>query len=255
MRVTVLGGSAAAPGPGIGCSGYLVSQDAANVVLDLGPGTLAELFRHVDDDEIAGIVISHMHQDHFLDLIPLRYRLMYSPKATSKRIGLHLPPAGIQMLDAIAAVLKDDDTDPAAFFRDVFELSEFDPQAGLDIGGVAIRFAPSIHPTPCWMMRVACPGGDLGYTADTGPNPAAASFLHGVRCLLVESTRLAAGPPGTHLSAKQAGQLATDANAEEAVLCHLWSELGRGKYLREARSAFDGSLRLAEPGLTIEWPS
>lgn len=252
MRVTVLGGCAAGPGPGVGCSGYLVADGAARIVLDLGPSTLQELLKHVKEDEIDGIVLSHMHQDHWLDLVPFRYRLKYGPNPAPGRIALHLPPGGTAMLERVAAALEPE-TDPEQFFGDVFKIAEYDPSAVLTIASRPIRFASSVHSLPCWMMRVVHPSGDLGYTADTGFNPAAAEFMCEVRCLLVEATSRHPIPSNSHLSAREAGELAAGAHSPETVLCHLWSELGRRNLLRDAKAVYDGRLHLAEPGLTIDW--
>ena len=231
----------------------LVSNGDARIVLDLGPGTLAELFDHVRPHEVTGIVLSHMHQDHWLDLIPLRYRLKYAPGAGGASIPLHLPPGGKAVLDAIAGVFSEDG-DQAAFFRDVFDISEYEPLAGIDSGGLPITFAPSVHPLPCWMMRVHHDSGDLGYTADTGANPKASDFLQDVRCLVVEATWMKPGPPGSHLTAFEAGQLAADCHAGETVLTHLWAENGAVELLDAATGVYRGSVHLAYPGLAIAWP-
>ena len=79
MRVTVLGGSAAGPSAGAGCSGYLIQDGDSAIVIDLGPGTLIELKKHVDPRRLDGIVLSHVHLDHTLDIGALRYSLKYSP--------------------------------------------------------------------------------------------------------------------------------------------------------------------------------
>ena len=79
MKLTVLGGSAAGPNPGQGCSGYLVGSGMTHVVVDLGPGTFQELRRHVDFRAIDGVVLTHSHLDHFLDVLTLRYALAYNP--------------------------------------------------------------------------------------------------------------------------------------------------------------------------------
>ena len=251
MRVTVLGGNAAGPAPGIGCSGYLVQDGETALVLDLGPGTLPELLKHVDENAISGIILSHMHQDHWLDIIPFRYRLKYAPMPPSKPIPLHVPPDARVMLDAVARALEPGQD--VSDFYDVFALSEYDPQRELSVGSLQVRLAPSIHSMPCWMMRVKHPNGDLGYTSDTGPNPAAPAFLRGVRCLLVEATQLQPGGSNSHLTAHQAGQLAQDSNAKETILCHFWRALGGDAIFAQARMAYAGLLRLAEPGMAVEW--
>ena len=69
MELTILGGSAAGPNPGQGCSGYLVESGTTHVVIDLGSGTFPELRRHVDYRLLDGVVLSHGHLDHFLDIL------------------------------------------------------------------------------------------------------------------------------------------------------------------------------------------
>ena len=64
MKLTVLGGSAAGGNTGIGCSGLLVQEADTSLVIDLGPGTLLELRKHVDYRVISAIIISHYHLDH-----------------------------------------------------------------------------------------------------------------------------------------------------------------------------------------------
>ena len=41
MELTILGGSAAGPNPGQGCSGYLVESGTTHVVIDLGSGNVS----------------------------------------------------------------------------------------------------------------------------------------------------------------------------------------------------------------------
>jgi ribonuclease BN (tRNA processing enzyme) len=250
MRVTVLGGNAAGPAPGLGCSGYLVQDDKMALVLDLGPGTLLELLKHVDEGAISAVILSHMHQDHWLDIIPFRYRLKYGPMPPGEPIPLHVPPGARGMLDAVARALEPGQA--TADFYDVFTLSDYDPERELTVGPLQVRFAPSVHSMPCWMIRVVHPDGDLGYTADTGPNPDAPNFLNDVRCLLVEATQLEPESK-SHLTARQAGRLAHDSHAREAVLCHVWRELGMDEIIEEARAEYAGPMQIAAPGLTVEW--
>ena len=71
MRLTVLGCSGSYPGPECACSGYLVQGGGVNVLLDLGPGCLANLQRHLAVTDIDAVVLSHSHPDHWVDLAGL----------------------------------------------------------------------------------------------------------------------------------------------------------------------------------------
>jgi ribonuclease BN (tRNA processing enzyme) len=258
MRLTVLGGSSAAPNPGAGCSGYLVETDGGTrLVLDLGPGTLPELRRHVDMRTLDGIVVSHVHLDHVLDLLALRHALAYNPRPAARPIPVWLPPGGEQFL--ARAVAPFDECDAPGVFAATIEVREYDPNQALTVGDAVITFAPVVHYVPAWAMRVAAPGrgGDLAYTGDTGPAAALAEFFRGAAVVISEATLLAAGDQPLaergSLTAAEAGELARVAGANILVLTHLWEELGFAAYRQRAAATFPGRLEVAHPGLMVEW--
>jgi ribonuclease BN (tRNA processing enzyme) len=258
MRLVTLGGSAAGPNPGQGCSGYLVSSGQTNIVFDLGPGTLTELRRHVNFRELDAIVISHLHLDHILDLLALRFALAYNPVAPSRPVPLWLPPGGRSFLDRLAAVVGE--SDGSADYFSVFNVGEYDPAGVLGIDDLKIRFHATAHFVPCWAMRVSDGvDGDLFYTADTGPTAPLASFANGSFVIVAEGTEEepADEPPADrgHLTPTEAGTLGRDAHADVLVLTHVWTENDPFAAVRSAESAFSGPVLLATPGLTLEWTS
>src|SRR5207248_5304177 len=80
MRLTVLGKSPSWQDAGGACSGYLVEEGPACVVVDCGNGVFSKLRRFRDYTRVDAVVISHLHADHFLDLIPFAYALTYAPR-------------------------------------------------------------------------------------------------------------------------------------------------------------------------------
>ncbi len=80
MRVTVLGKSPSWQDAGGACSGYLVQHDDTTVLLDCGNGVFGKLRRFVDYVDVDAVVLSHLHADHFLDLVPYSYALTYAPR-------------------------------------------------------------------------------------------------------------------------------------------------------------------------------
>jgi len=186
VRLTVLGGSAAGVNTGAGCSGYLLESTSTRIVLDLGPGTLLELRKHTDFRRLDGIVISHFHLDHVLDVAALRFSLAYNPIAPPSPIPLWLPPGGQAQLRAFASAFAEPGEEDA-FFSRVFDVEEYDPRQGLEIGDFQLRFQPTVHYIPCWAIRVSSADGstDLGYTADTGPATPLADFFAGVDAVTV----------------------------------------------------------------------
>ena len=254
MNVTVLGGAAAGGNTGSGCSGYLVQSAETNLVVDLGPGTLPELRKHCDFRAIDAIVITHWHVDHYLDLAALRFAAAYNPRPLEVQISLYMPPGAAQLLRRFGSSLPLDEPD-YGFFDECFAIHEFDPEATISIGGLSCRFHPTKHYVPCWAVRISeQSGAEVGYTADTGPGAALERFFRGVHVLIAESTELDRDPdavePG-HLTANEAGMLASVCSARTLVLTHMWEEFGFDNYLMRARESFDGEIVLATPGLQV----
>jgi ribonuclease BN (tRNA processing enzyme) len=225
-------------------------------VVDLGPGTLPELRRHADFRELDAVVLSHLHLDHMLDVLALRYALAYNPVPPRQPLPLWLPPGGLALLQRLATALTDI-PDGEAFFA-VFSPTEYDPEAPLPIGNLTVRFHPTVHYVPCWAVRVSDGhGGDLFYTADTGPSANLVPFAEGCEVVVAEGT--IGGVPSEpfasrgHLTPAEAGQLAREVGASLLVLAHVWSEQDPFAAVRAAAAAFDGPVELATPGLQVAW--
>lgn len=257
MRLTVLGGSAAGVNTGAGSSGYLVDSGTSRVVLDLGPGTLLELRRHADFRALDGVVISHLHLDHVLDLGVLRFALAYNPVKPGKRIPVWLPPGGLNLLDRFARTFAEPGEE-GDFFTSVMDVQEYDPNTRLTIGDLVLTFAPTVHYVPCWAIRLdIADQPSLGYTADTGPAAPLAGFFKGVEVLISESTLTEPDDHPIelrgHLTASEAGTLATNAGAGTLVLSHIWEECGFERVEADATATFGGRVVVAHPGVTVEW--
>src|SRR3954449_5466587 len=89
MRITVLGKSPAWQDAGGACSGYLVEGGGVRVLLDCGPGVFAKLRRFADYVDVDAVVISHLHADHILDLVPFASGLRYAPRQQPVPVGGH----------------------------------------------------------------------------------------------------------------------------------------------------------------------
>jgi ribonuclease BN (tRNA processing enzyme) len=256
MELTTLGGSAAGPSPGQGCSGYLLQSGRTRIVLDLGPGTLPELRKHVDIRELDGVIISHLHLDHFLDLLALRFALAYNPIPARRPVAVWLPPGGLRHFERLAVALTTSGN-PGKYFS-MFDLCEFDPEEVLSVGGLRLRFHPTVHFVPCWAIRVSNgEDGDLLYTADTGPTARLAPFGEGSFILVAEGTEGGAKDEGIasrgHLTPAEAGRLGRDIGARMLVLTHVWAEHDPSAAMQKASEAFGGPVTLAAPGLSIRW--
>ena len=251
MRLTVLGSSASQPAAGDACSGYLVTHERASVLLDCGAGTLGRLQEHVALDDLSAIVISHLHPDHFSDLIPLRYGRRYG-EAGAREIPVFLPPGGIAYLHGLAAALSK--TRP--FWDGALRLQEYAPGMAIAAGVVVVEPVEVVHGIRSFGMRVQAGGRCLAYSSDTVMCDEVQALAAGAHVLLAENTLGGGAPahhePVTHLSAEQAGLVAARAGVEMLVLTHFWHTADREQARTEAASTFQGRILVACPGLSVE---
>ena len=255
MRLTVVGSSASIPRPNRACSSYLIQAGNSSVVLDLGTGAFANLRPYVDYDGIDAIVITHMHADHFLDLVPLRYALTYGPRRRKRKLAIYLPPGGVATLGRLTSAFADEGGD---FLSDVFELSTYDPAAELRIGSGRLRFAPTSHYIPAFAVRYEQDRCSVTYSADTAPDERVVALARGCDAFLCEATLLAGdrenGMRG-HSSAFEAGGMAQAAGVRRLILTHYPSEATPADLDQSARRAFDGEIVVADDHATFEFGS
>jgi ribonuclease BN (tRNA processing enzyme) len=248
LRLTVLGNSTAVPHPESAAAGYLVEWDDTAILLDAGQGVIRSLQDRLDPHKLAAVVIGHMHADHSLDLVGLRYLFPWGEKAPDP-LPVHLPPGGRERLDALARGISE----RVGFFDDAYAIDEYDPDVPLVIGPLTIRFNRGRHYVPAWGLTVEAPdGARLAYTGDTGPSDSVVDFSTKADLLLIEAAlRLPAHDDleRGHLTAEEAIDMATRTGARSALLVH-YSPTRRIELeaLCEAAGAW---IRPAVPGLNI----
>jgi ribonuclease BN (tRNA processing enzyme) len=253
VKLTVLGRSPASPNPGEACAGYLVEAGGSRVLVDIGPGVVSQLLRRSHPDELDAVVVSHMHADHMLDLVTLRYVYPWRDRPRDERLRVILPPgSGDQLLDLARGVGS------SKHFESCFRLSEHDGASSLPFGGLSLTPVRTQHYIPCWGFRAEADGRRLAYTADTAPSPGLADLADGAHLLLSEATLRSldedAAPPDPrgHLTPAEAGEAAREAGAGRLLLTHLPID-GDGSWAQAlAAEAFAGEVGVAQPGQTYE---
>ena len=235
LSVTVLGCSGSYAAPGNACSGYLVEADGTSVWLDTGPGTLANLQEHVSLDELDGVVVSHEHPDHWLELPVLRNALKYG----SGREGVPvIATAGVRRL---CEAVVSDGSEPTFAWQEVSDGST------AEVGDIRFTFSRTDHPVETMAVRADADGSSLAYTADTGPGWGLERLGPGLDLALCEATLLNEQEgQAPHLSNRQAGETARRAGVGRLVLTHLWPENDPDEHRREGEAAFGAPVTLAE---------
>lgn len=217
------------------------------MLLDAGSGAVGNLQTAIPYAALDAIVISHMHADHFFDLVPLRYGLTYGPFRRATRLPLWLPPNGSPTLRAIAVPFAREGGD---FFGDVFDVREYDPKAALEIGDLALTFAPALHYIEAYAIRAGVPGATFAYSGDTAPCDAVVGHARGAALFVCEAT-LGLGsesPPRGHCSAREAGAMARQAGVEHLALTHYYSDVEPTALAAAARREFAGPISVLDDG-------
>ena len=251
LGLRVVGSSPAMPRPGSACSSYLLQSKAAAVVLDLGSGALGKLQVAIDYAALDAIVISHMHPDHFFDLVPLRYGLKYGPPSRAGRMPLWIPPGGSNALVALSDLIAGDPT--GAFFSEVYVICEYDPSQPLAIGDLRFAFRLTEHYIDAFAIRTECDGASITYSADTAPCDAVVEHARGSSLFLCETALGLDTEEGErgHTSAEEAGEMAHRAGVGRLVLTHYPAACAPEALVAAARRRFSGPVDAASDGLEL----
>lgn len=247
LRLHVVGSSPAMPRAGGACSCYLVRSPSAAVLLDLGSGAAGKLQCAADYRTLDAIVISHMHPDHFFDLVALRHGLKYS-QAGSAKMPLWLPPGGSEILSALSALISEGGR--RTFFEDTYLIHEYEPVVPLLVGDLRITFARTQHYIAGYAIRVEREGARIVYSADTAPCDAVVELARNADLFLCEAALgldTEGGERG-HSSVEEAGQMAHRAAVNGLVLTHYPAKVSTGDLVDGAHKHFSGSVELAEDG-------
>jgi ribonuclease BN (tRNA processing enzyme) len=258
VRITVLGKSPAWQDADGACSGYLVAAGGVRLLLDCGPGVFAKLRRFTDYAAIDAVVISHLHADHILDLVPFASGLRYAPRRqpvpAAGRPGTEEParprliaPPGAREAFAnlsVAGAMR------VQHIEGAFALSEYDPADTVTVGELTVRFTPVPHYIPCNAVELAENGARLTFSADCAPSDALTEFARDTDLLLIEATlpRPEGEGPRGHLTPAEAGEHGAKANAKRVVLTHYSDELDAEWARAEATRTFAGPVDMAAEG-------
>lgn len=248
MRLTVLGASPACQNPGGACSGYLLEQDDTHVLIDCGSGVFSRLQQALEPQSLDAILISHTHADHTYDLLQFRYFLFFQRERghSPRRPALYLPPGGHERLLGLSAL-----QDPSpTFFSDYFAIAEYQQRTPLTVGPFAIGFVLVRHIPHTYAINVRG-SARFAFSADSGPCPELAQVARGSDLFLCEAANVERSEYPLHLTARQAGAIAQEAEVGQLLLTHRWWADGQESAVAEARELYAGPVALAREGMRI----
>lgn len=244
MKVTVLGYWGGYPYEMEGTTSYLVESEGYHLLLDAGSSTLIQLEKHLNPLELDAVLVTHYHHDHIADLGVLQYLRQLAPYEGAKQV---LPIYG-HMEDTHQFNQL---TMPGVSIGCGYKESDI-----LEIGPFKIEFIRTVHPVPCFAVRIKeiSSGKVFVFTADTGYFSGLTDFCHKAD-LLITDTYLLSGNEGhhAHLTTKETGNLASNAQVRHLVLSHLNQHVDLNQVLSETQyyAGIDIPITLATTHLEI----
>jgi ribonuclease BN (tRNA processing enzyme) len=234
-------------------SSYLLRSGAETLLLDLGHGAFSNLASEMEPSSLEGILVSHLHPDHFVDLVPLRHYLKW--EFDPPRRATVLGPAGLaDRLDAL-----DGNPDFAAASLDINELSE-----GVQrFGPFEVEARRVAHTGDSYAFRVSAgpngsgsaedgagPSAGLVYSGDCSNAEDLLPLIHPGDTLLSEAS-FGAGPIAAgaqHITSADAGRVATTGGATRLLITHVLAGHPRDENLAAAQAEFTGQVQMVTEG-------
>ena len=267
MKLTVIGASGSFPGPGSPASCYLVTADGPDgvggtrpwrVLLDLGNGSLGVLQRYIDLEQLDGVLLSHLHPDHCMDLCGLHVAVRWNPAGWhAGRIPVYGPAATATRIAEAYGMA------PEPGMRPDFDFRTWRPRRTERLGPFRLTPHPVRHPIDeayALRLEVDEPGEDgapvtrvLTYSGDTDTCEGLVEAARDADVFLCEAAFQEGRDDhidGVHLTGLRAGRMAAQAGARKLLLTHLpvWNDPQQAAL--EARRAYEGPLAVAVAGLS-----
>lgn len=245
----IVGNRAGSPGPDGAASGYVVTIEEKNILVDCGPGVIATLASKGLLDRIDAVIVTHKHADHSADLPAYAYHQAFP--TPQPRIPMYVPTGFGEYVEALDAVhgiptLKDLKSPIAA----QFEITEVEPGSSFEVMGVQVDTVRALHPVPCLSLRF--PQAGLVYTSDTAKTNDLVGLATNAKLLLSEATYASSDgmdfSAHGHMSGFEAGDLATEAGAGHLVLTHMEDYRCYEETVANAASRFVGPISVAWVG-------
>ena len=227
-KLYICGNASASPPPGGACSAYLVDTGRTKVLLDIGPGAIGKLKLVSGVHDLDALFISHMHTDHFLDLLTLNVARFTEGGERVEggmrwRLPVWVPPGALATVEACFAALQVNVTGTtSARWRENFHVREYAPGDTIAVGDASVSFVgPTKHAQADYGMRLVTGGRTLAYTGDTAFCDAAIEIGRDADVFLAECTLMDPGPASnTHTCAAELVEIANAAHCEQLLATH-----------------------------------
>jgi ribonuclease BN (tRNA processing enzyme) len=249
MELVVAGaGPAYSSRPGAVGAAYVLLLEGHAIVLDLGHGAYAGVAQTVEPSTLDAIVVSHLHPDHFVDLVPLRHYLRYEFEPP-RRVRVIAPRGLGERLDDLHA--------QPGFTADSLDVEAL-AEGRLAVGPFSIEARRVTHNADSYAFRVVPAsredGPGLVYSGDCGRARDLVPLVRPGDALLVEAS-FGTGPvrvADTHLDAPAVAELASGTGAGRVLVTHVLGTYDFDAVAASVRAGYPGDVRIVTPGDRLE---
>jgi ribonuclease BN (tRNA processing enzyme) len=220
-------------------AGYLLEIDDHAIWMDAGGGTWRNLGAAIDYRNVEGVVLSHRHPDHTVDVFMGFHARMFGDAVPLDPIPLWAPGETLEVIEAFDPKLPQS-----------FVLTPIDERSEIEVGGARLTFTKMVHPPETYGVRVERDAVAVAYSADSGPDADYDRLAAGTQLFYCEATfqdrdELWSG----HLRASQAGAIARELSLPRLMLTHLPPGRDLSESLAQGRRESGGcEVQLAEDG-------
>lgn len=244
MKLKVLGSVSPYCTKKSNCPGYLLEKDSNRILLDCGNGITREM-SFPNELENLIIIISHLHRDHYGDLLTIGYA-----SYVYHRLGLLKEKIKVYIPKDVQIDKKYLLSMPESFM----DFISYDEKTTIRVNDLKISFKRNPHPVPTYSIKVASPNESIVYSADTGyQNNILEGFAENADLLICETTFLNGQKKNedNHLTTIEAGMIATKAHAKKLLITHFWPEISKIEYKSETQKVFK-KVMVAKEGKIIK---
>jgi len=255
--VTPLGTVSPYPKGDKNCPGFFIEYSNDKIMLDCGNGCTRLLDFSKDLNNLK-VFISHLHPDHYGDLLCLMQSAMVYKKFGYLKddLEIYVPDGDKVNIDRYYSYNNRYETDHLLDYKLLEGLAN---KSGIKfigyesinkkINDISIKSLYVPHQINSYAFRVDTPEGSIVYSSDTGTNNNLRNFAKDCDLFICEATFLKGQlrSENAHLYAWEAAEIAKDANVKKLLLTHFWPEIDKEKYLDEAMKIFENT-EVAEEG-------
>ena len=247
IKIVVVGSGTAIPVKDHSPASILIQAHNFSTLLDLGPGALSKLpLYNIDILTVENIFLTHFHPDHSLDLATLFLIFDYNISQLQNKIFNLTGPTGIKNFTENFIQLFPDVSIHAELIH-FHEMSE----DKINFKGCRVSSILSGHTLNSISYRMEFDNATIVYTSDCVYSKKLENFCSNADLLITECSYPEGWVTTDHLTSKEVGLLARNANVSQLIITHLYQPALEVDIQSQIAKNYSGEIRLALDGETI----